>query len=84
MCKDAFSRLKDELDNRVRKMIVERGTFEEAKVLVNYGIGLMNSCREVCNAKPSVVCLLDKNIRDTNGVLRLLAIVLQLLTQGVM
>ncbi|KMT06043.1 hypothetical protein BVRB_7g163720 [Beta vulgaris subsp. vulgaris] len=84
VCKDAFTRLKDELVNRVNPMIVENVRFQEAKAWVNYGIGFMDSCKAVCNAKPQVVCPLKDNIRDTQGVLKLLAVVLELLTEGVM
>uniref|UniRef100_A0A803M9J1 Uncharacterized protein n=1 Tax=Chenopodium quinoa TaxID=63459 RepID=A0A803M9J1_CHEQI len=84
VCREAFSRLKDELENRVNTMIVVNNSFEEAKVWVEYGMGLMDSCRAACYAKPHIACPLDKNLRDTHGVLKLLAIVLQLLTEGVL
>ncbi|CAO2839755.1 unnamed protein product [Amaranthus hypochondriacus] len=84
VCKDAFTRLQDELVNRVNPMIVEKGTFREAKAWVDYGIGLMDSCKSVCNAQPNTICLLDNDVRDTKAMLIFLDIVLQLLIEGVM
>ncbi|KAL2927720.1 hypothetical protein RDABS01_006103 [Bienertia sinuspersici] len=84
VCKDAFTQLlNDVITKRINPMLVKTGRFEEAKTWVNYGIGLMDSCRSVCDAKPNVVCPLKNNVRDTQDVLKLLAVVLQLLTEGV-